>query len=146
MEKIPANKIGEMREALSTLQPKEPTKLPAREVVGKLAEEMRAALKRGVTPSDIIDALKPLGLDISPSTLASYLRELDGNKKARKSGKRTAHQAGAERTSPAPVATRATEIGAAPSEAVGLTNKGTSEAPTNANATPGATMYRPVGG
>ncbi len=81
MKKISNNNIAEMCAKLSTLEPSKPTELTAREVVGVLASEMRAALKRGVTPTDMIDALAPLGFEISPSTLASYLRDLDGRAK-----------------------------------------------------------------
>ena len=146
MRKISTDNITDMRETISSLEPSKPREVTAREVVGELASEMRAALKRGVTPADMIAALTPLGLDISPSTLTSYLRELEGNKKARKSGKKTAPQPGAEHTSPAPAATRATEIGAAPCEATELTPEATSKAPTDTYPAPGATIYRPEGG
>lgn len=83
MKKISTDNIAEMRTKLSALEPSKPTELTAREVVAALASEMRAALTRGVSPTDMIGALAPLGFDISPSTLASYLRDLDAGAKTK---------------------------------------------------------------
>lgn len=83
MNKIPTENLDAMRAKLSALEPHRPSELTAREVVRELEVEIRAAIERGVTIYEMIAALKPHAFEISPSTLASYLRELSSESKQR---------------------------------------------------------------
>lgn len=74
---ITATSIEQLRAAFASLPPKPKSKLTARDVVVALAPEIRTKIKvDGYSLKDMAQEMSERGVQISASTLGTYLRSL----------------------------------------------------------------------
>jgi hypothetical protein len=74
--------VEKARAALKDLKkPDRPSGRPrVRDAVTATIREIQAALKRGCTPAQVIDAFKASGIEMSPKTLRQYMKTAESPK------------------------------------------------------------------
>jgi len=102
---INTESLHKLKDQLASLQTKPKTLFSTREAIAELEAAIRSALGLGYNLLDIAEMLEKEGLNIAPSTLSTYLRELAKKQKPKKKSNKTenkkAAQQPAKQTQPA---------------------------------------------
>lgn len=76
--------LYKLKDQLASLQAKPKTLFSTREAIAELEAAIRGAIDLGYNLLDIAEMLEKEGLNIAPSTLSTYLRELATKQKTKK--------------------------------------------------------------